>query len=499
MIISVIVVDMPELRSKRSKSVRFDNSVGFATMPAPRGRLRRASKPTPPSNARLVTPPSTGEGATISQSVEAEGIEQSVIEERQVEIAPITTALELRRLVDNLRERLSTGSTYLMSSWTQPGNIISDDIDLLIELTDLRYDCVKWADRYCSHRDEWSSYQLREVSAEVSVKGIRQPYGFDIDWEEAASLRAVYQKVRDLHYEGAKGVRLVVNCHIWLKSATPQLPEIQESQLSQPPPSAQKKRARETVTEKQRRMNSTHRAAAIAVGNFVDQIFQEWVCHDKNCEGYQKPCWRAGTGSHYPLSQDNLKVWSEQINAGAATITDCPHSLIASLMYAKLKTVDSKKKRKTEPTLPLPQQPVSIFMNSWGGPQYPGVGAVPSPKSSPPVQDGQDLDNMRLYLDWLVKGGKISEAHCMLARVGLQDGGFGFNLLREVREIEWVAMEVPRGVQLAILRSQKTWQHDLIRQELAIARRERETEVISSSSELSELDSNNNGQGEDDD
>lgn len=479
---------MPSLRKQPAKSVRFRESAAGAVR-TPKGRLVRSKQV---DNAAVVeendsqqAPPDNEGESQRSPSADNNEEEEEEEEEGDTVVAPITTALEVRRIVDNVRG-LTPGTTVKMSCWNQPDNEISDDNILLREMCDLKFNCESWCDEYCSLRDEWSGYTLREVDAEVTQKGQgRQPFRYDLNWYNISKYRRMYTKVRELHYEGAKGVRVIVNIHIWLKSATP---PTQDSQTA--PPSSQKKRARgETVTEKQTRMNQIDRDAARAIGNFVNDIWQEWACHDKNCEGYQKPCWISKDGGHCQLSQDNLKRWSEQVSAGNVTVKECPDSLQAALLHERLTQRNSRKRKKSknEP-IQQPQLPVNIIMNPWGG-QLPGHQALPlEPRSSPPFQTGADLDNLGLYIDWLVKERKVSKDHASLAKQGLLDGGFGFNFLRDVLDIEWSEMGVPRGVRLVILRSQKTWQQSMVREELAAARKAKSTINISDDDETEEGD-----------
>lgn len=468
-VVVAVVIAMPVLRQKPTSSVRFDNSTGFARPPKRLTRLQCTSTPVPAvveeEKAR------DGEGEDQQSSSQEESEEEIV--------APVTTELELRWLIDNDNENGDTASTTMrMTGWQQPHNVIADDNVLSTELVSIRQNCLDWCNKYISRRSEWASYSLCETNAEVSIKDqSERPYLFDLEYDKIATYRLLYERVRKLHYEGVKGVRVVLTSYIRLKQATP-VQQASQSQPLQPPISSQRKRPRaETAAERRDRIDQTYRDVARVTGDFVDEIFQEWVCHDKNCLGYRRSCWRPSgdPNSHIQLTQYDLRIWSEQISAGVATVKECPPSLTASLLFKKVKLDSDRREQKKKSNSDQPQLPVIIIINPWGcQTSGPNQTLTTEPRSSPPFQPGKDLTNLETYIDWLVKEGKVSKQHSITARTGLLKQGFGFNSLRDVTDLEWNEMGVPRGVRLAVLRYQKTWQRHLVDQKLVAARRARD-------------------------
>lgn len=263
-----IVFAMPRsLRTAPTKSVRFDNSDGMVR--TTQGRLVRR----PPSPSPEPSPEPEPESEPEQQDED----EPSTESEPEA-IAPITTELELRWVFENMKT--GQNSTIVrMASWA-PGNELREDYYFTVELNDLKRQVSNFYSTYIDDRaDEWSSYSLRGVNAQVSHRGsARNPYHFALDYLECESLKAIYSKVKQLHLDGARDIRVLITQHARLQAKTP--PPVVESQSqtsvsTTKPRSSQKRPRSETATERQNRGREAARDAKRLTGNSTTVIWDE--------------------------------------------------------------------------------------------------------------------------------------------------------------------------------------------------------------------------------
>src|SRR5690348_13138421 len=101
----------PDLRTIRIRKVQFDNSSDSIIRRRPRPRTPRASQ----------VSQTTREDADDGQDAITDE------DEGQEEHPMINTLIEVKRVVDNVKGTVVSGSTLKMTAWTQPGNIIDDE------------------------------------------------------------------------------------------------------------------------------------------------------------------------------------------------------------------------------------------------------------------------------------------------------------------------------------------------------------------------------------
>lgn len=281
------------------------------------------------------------------------------------------------------------------------------------------------------------------MSAIVSCRGTsKNPYHFSLDGgEDLDSYKSMYEKIKQLHSEKARDIRAIVSQYFKLhfRERTPQPGASQSQSQSQTPssqPRSSQKRARaETATDRQNRAREAVRDVDRLTGNHTTAIWEEWLCRNKNCKGYGKPCFILQGGAHVGLNRDDLLRWSEQIHSGNASLEVCPESLSTSLLMRHWNETSGKTGKKKKQEDDSQRLPMNIHIHTASG----GSTAVPvvtEPRSSPPAIPGHDFDNLARYLHWLVDQGKLKPAAKDLAATGLEDLGYGYSALGEVLDTE---------------------------------------------------------------
>ncbi|KAK5081417.1 hypothetical protein PMZ80_011163 [Knufia obscura] len=423
-----------------------------------------------PSRRRTPPPPRR---STPEKSQEEDNQGEEEEEEDDSELLetepPITIMLEIKRIVANVKGRNTGAKTQVMADWTQPNNSI-DSVELVLELGNIKRDIEEWLVSWCGLHKGLYHARLNTINihAEVSCRGItKDPFIFEIDYLEEATLQAVYEKVRALWREKAKDIRWIIIETFQARAKTP--PPALASQST--PDSSRKRTRSEGATERQGRWKQAQRDADRATGNHIGDIHQEWTCHNKHCPNWNKVCF-VESGDHISLDSSDLQRWSEGINAGNASLKNPPDALFQSLMYRRLKKTLHRQKKKAKVDDELPKN--APFVINFG--TSPGRIQAEELRSSPPTQEGHDFDNVQEYLVWLVKQGLVFPEHAEFARVGLRDQGFGFNSLREVSDGDWLEMGVKKGAMLAIRRNQKVWQQYLVQERVFRRRQSQQTQ-----------------------
>lgn len=461
----------PDLRTVRTKTVHFDNSTVAPKPRRPRPRTPRVSQLS-----------QGGDDDSDSHQVEGDSgrwwLDEDEGEESADEgVVAINTLIELKRVIDNVKGVVVSGASLKMTAWVQPGNEIDEEA-ISGELESIRTQNYAWSGRWLiNNGDRYADLRsTHQVRAEVTHKGLKEPYRFELDYDEPSSYLAVYEMVKRMWEEDAKTVRLTVVEHFQARPKTPTPSQGQPTPVAGSSSQATKRR-RDTATDRHDRIKQLQRDADRVTGNFVSDIYQHWTCHVTTCSNWSKACY-IDAGEHFALSTEDLSRWSAAIDAGKADVQKMPEGLLASVLYRRMKEPRSMKARvkRDDDLTRLP-----FVLNIGTPPSQPAVAS--EPRSSPPHQEGRDLHNIALYLDWLVSDGSLTAEHAQLAKDGLSERGFGWNFLREVTDNEWGDMRVPRGAKLVILKRQKAWQRYRIKERVIQSRNRLDDGIIDLSDE----------------
>ena len=221
------------------------------------------------------------------------------------------------------------------------------------------------------------------------------------------------------------------------------------------PTASGRKRAhtKEDATRRQRRQTEYEAAVETATGSFATQITGKWQCHDKTCGNVGFCCFPLGRLGHLRITGPELVQWNEAIRGGRATLEQPPTEVIAACVQRKSRREGRKGGSPSKNS--SSGGPTIININAGGV----GVASAHSeiPRSSPPLCDGGELENLQAYLQWLVSKGHLARNTGRLAEEALVREAWGFQQIRSISPNDWMEMGIPKGARMIISSKQKLW------------------------------------------
>ena len=328
--------------------------------------------------------------------------------------------------------------------------------------------------------------ELARPVGTVSCYGIKEPAVFAIISDTA--IKEIEEEVFRLIQLGKRDIRLLVSWDFRTIEEPRYDPPGNHGEESQTPTGNRRKRAapREDATRRQRRQVEFDAAVHTATGSFAPQITGKWQCRDKTCGNHGFVCYPLGKVGHLRITGPEITHWNEAIRGGRATV-DMPPADVIAICVQRLHRRDGR--RPASPTKgSAVSGPTVININAGGAVSGSGDQSEVV-RSSPPAFDGGELENMRLYMRWLVSKGHLSEEVGHLAEQAFVRESWGFQQIRMISPSDWVEMGIPRGARIIISSKQKLWIAVMTEQAIrsAIARSESGEDRSSDSDEFTEL------------
>ena len=147
-------------------------------------------------------------------------------------------------------------------------------------------------------------------------------------------------------------------------------------------------------------------AVETVTGSFVSQITGKWQYHDGTCGNLGFVCFPFGKVGYLRIIGPEIVLWNEVILGGRATLEQPLAGVIATCVQRKSK-LEGKSRKTMSPTKGLSSNGPTIININTGG--FLGIGTAQSDslRSSPPVFKGSEVENLCLYLRWLVSKGYL--------------------------------------------------------------------------------------------
>lgn len=226
------------------------------------------------------------------------------------------------------------------------------------------------------------------------------------------------------------------------------------------------KPGKETATQRMRRQQDTDQVVAAATNNHVLELTTRWQCKDRTCVNHGHSCFPTKELGHLFIQTHDLTVWNEAIRAGRTTVSSPPTETIAAIIARRNKA--KGRAAQTSPTKATSTAGNTYIISGAGpvGPSLPSGlpglaghfwGAPDSLRSSPPVLEGSEVNNLKEYLDWLIGKGHLQADQGRQTKTALLAEGWGFQQLRDISEQDWREMTVPKGAVVIIRQKMKLW------------------------------------------
>ena len=337
-----------------------------------------------------------------------------------------------------------------------------------VDISMVKADIQESTQEYCRERTDAGNRIKASITshpmATITAFGLKNP--IHQTCRKGNDLDSVREEVWRLYRtKRVKEIQVIVGCEysvVIIGQRTPspidneRTPTVQpQSQSRQPSQRPQ----RETASQRMRRQQEVEQVVATATNNSALDIANRLQCKDRSCFNYGHTCFPTKSLGHLRVTGLDLTVWNEGIQAGRASLECPPADMIAGIIAR-----GSKAKGKASNISPakVTSTAGNTYIISGGGdhiPAIPGLGwgTQNHLRSSPPSVEGSEVDNLKEYIYWLIRKGHISSDLGERARSALLAEGWGFQQLRDIPDLDWKEMGVPRGAVVIIRQKMKLW------------------------------------------